>query len=82
MTYEKGEGEKDYVYDIFNPEGFFISRTVLENSGNSLGAPPFQGLSTPWGGPDDVKVKNNLLYYLRSKESGYQELVVYKMKWE
>lgn len=82
MTYEKGEGEKDFIYDIFNPEGFFISRTVLDNSGNILGAPPFQGLSTPWGGPYEVRVKKNLLYYLRSKESGYQELVVCKMKWE
>ncbi len=82
MTHEKGEGEKDFIYDIFNPDGIFISRTVLDNSGNILGAPPFQGLSSPWGGPYDARVKNNQLYYLRGKKSGYQELVVYKMKWE
>ena len=50
MTYEKGEGEKDYIYDIFNPDGIFISRTVLDNSGNILGTPPFQELSFPGGG--------------------------------
>ena len=82
MTHEKGEREKDFIYDIFNPDGIFISRTVLDNSGNILGAPPFQELSSPWGGPYDVKVKKNRLYYLRGKESGYQELVVYKMKWK
>jgi len=26
--------------------------------------------------------KNDLLYCIRVKESGYQELVVYRMKWE
>lgn len=81
MTYEKGEGDKDYIYDIFNPKGLFISRTVLDNSGNPLGAPPFQELSLPWGGPYDVKVRNNRLYYMRGKESGYQELVVCEMIW-
>lgn len=49
---------------------------------NTLGAPPFQSLSIPWGGPYNVKVKNNQLYCMRGKESGYQELVVYQMKWE
>jgi len=82
MTYEKGKREKDYVFDIFNPDGNFIGRTVLDNSGNTLGPPPFQGLPVPWGGPYDVKVKNNQLYCMRGKESGYQELVVYRMKWE
>jgi len=29
-----------------------------------------------------IKAKNNRLYCLREKESGYKELVVYKMMWE
>lgn len=82
MTYEKGEGEKDFIYDIFCPDGIFISRTILANSGNILGVPPFQEISSPWGGPYDVRAKNNRLYCLRGKESGYQELVVYRMNWE
>ena len=82
MTYEKEEGEEGFRYDIFNPDGIFISRTVLDNSGNILGTPPFQELTFPGGGPYDVRVKNNRLYYLRSKESGFQELVVCKMYWE
>lgn len=82
MTFEKGEGERYFIFDIFNPDGFFIGRTALDNSGNILGSPPFQVLLIPWGGPYDVKVKNNKLYCMRNKDSGYQELVVYKMIWE
>jgi hypothetical protein len=82
MTFEKGEREREFVFDIFNPDGFFIGRTVLDNSKNVVGGPPFQGLPIPWGGPYDVKVKNNVLYCMRGKDNGYQELVVYRMKWE
>ncbi len=69
-------------FDIYNPEGFYICRTVLDNSQNLLGGPPFQGLPAPWGGPYDVKVRNNILYCMRGKDSGYQELVLYKMIWQ
>ncbi len=82
MTHEKGKEKKDFVYDIFSPDGLFITRSALDNSGNILGAPPFQELPVPWGGPYDVRAKNNRLYCLRGKESGYQELVVYRMNWE
>lgn len=82
MTYESGNKEKEFRYDIFNPHGVFIGRIDLDNSGNTLGAPPLQELSFPGGGPYDVRVKNNRIYYLRAKESGYQELVVCGMKWE
>lgn len=82
MTYKRGEGEKDFIYDIFNTEGIFIGRTVLDNRGNILGAPPFQELTFPGGGPYDARMKNNRLYYLRGKKSGYQELVICKVEWE
>ena len=72
MTFEKGESPGSYMYDIFDPDGVFIGRTSLDNSGND---------SEIWGGPFEVRAKNNLLYHLRAKESGYQELVVFRMTW-
>lgn len=74
MTCEKGQGPKDYVYDIFNPDGAYIGRTAIGNIRMSeLSLQPF---------PLQVRAKNKRLYYFRSKESGYQELVVYKMIWQ
>jgi 6-bladed beta-propeller len=73
MTFEKGESPGYYLYDIFNPEGVYVGRTSLDNSGNES--------SEIWGGPFEVRAKNNLLYYLRAKDSGFQELVVYRMIW-
>jgi len=72
MSFEKKEGTGEYTYDIFNQEGLFIGRKSLDImlSGET------------WGLYNYVVVKNNRLYHLRTKESGYKELVVYKMKWE
>jgi hypothetical protein len=36
MTYEKGNNPREFLYDIFNPEGIFIGRTKLSNYGNFL----------------------------------------------
>ena len=69
MTYEMSNNPREYVYDIFNPDGIFIGKVNLNNyKGKYSGLP--------------VKVKNNRIYCLREKESGYKELVVYKMRWE
>ncbi len=73
MTFEKGDRRGHYMYDIFNPDGVFVGRTSLDNKGN-------ESLEI-WGGPFEVRAKNNLLYYLRAKESGFQELVVCRMTW-
>jgi hypothetical protein len=73
MTYEKGEGSRDFMYDIFSSSGIFIGRISLDNSGNEQTA--------VWGGPFEAKAKNGRLYCMRAKGSGYQELVVYKMNW-
>lgn len=73
MTYEKAKNSKEYVYDIFNEDGFFIGKTRLENFGN---------VGDVVSRPLDVKAKKNRLYCLQEKESGYKELVVYKMNWE
>jgi len=74
MTYEKGNNPREFLYDIFNPEGIFIGRTKLSNYGNFL--------LTQRKSPLYVVAKNNRLYCVREKESGYMELVVYKTKWE
>lgn len=71
MTYEEGEGSGQYLYDIFNPNGLFIGRVSLSNI-----ISPIQ-----WD-IQYVVAKDNRLYSLREKESGYKELVVYKMIWE
>ncbi len=72
MTYEKGESPREYKYDIFNPNGAFIGRLSLENYGQ-------YGMSET---PLFAMVKRNHLYCIREKESGFKELVVYKMRWE
>ena len=68
LTYEEGVNSREYMNDIFNSEGVLIGRVSLGNVGRSY--------------PLTVRVKKNRLYCLREKESGYKELVVYKMKWE
>ena len=73
MTFEKGERPGHFMYDFFNSDGIFVGRTSLDNTGN-------ESLEI-WGGPFEVRAKNNLLYYLRAKESGFQELVVCRMIW-
>jgi len=76
MTHEKGKSTNSFIYDIFNPNGLFIGRIELENFGFS----PFAIHELPL--PLNVISKNNRIYSLREKENGFQELVIYKMKWE
>jgi hypothetical protein len=70
MTYEKGEDSNEYIIDIFNAEGIFIGRKSLK---------VFFDLDEGflW-----ATVKLNRLYCKNEKESGFKELVVYKMRWE
>lgn len=72
MTYERGENPGEYLYDVFNPDGVFVMRTVLDNYGQSgnVDVPLF------------AMAKGGWLYCVREKESGFKELVVYKMEWE
>ncbi len=76
MTYERRQGSNAFIYDIFNPDGLFKGRIELDNYGSS----PFSYAGIPV--PLNVVAKNNRLYCLQEKKSGYKELVVYKMKWE
>ena len=71
MTYEEGENPGEYLYDIFNPDGVFVGRKSLHMVWAAM-----------YLGPKYAMVKKNHLYCYREKESGYLELVVYKMNWE
>jgi hypothetical protein len=72
MTYEDGESPGEFMYDVFNPDGIFIGRMSLGNLVFEQG--------DRWN-IQYVTAKKNRLYCLRKKDSGYRELVVYKMIW-
>jgi len=76
MTHERGKNPSSFIYDIFNSDGYYIARIELDNYGVS----PYSANELPL--PLSVESKNNRIYILREKESGYKELVVYRMKWE
>jgi len=71
MTYEEGENPGEYIFDIFNSDGIFIARKSLKYSLGYARLPELH-----------VKAKMNHLYCAQKKDSGYKELVVYKMMWE
>jgi len=68
MTYEKGENPGEHMYDIFNEDGLFIGRKSLRIHYNS----------------DSLfaRMKNNRLYCIYEKESGYKEFTAYKVTWK
>jgi len=69
MTHESGQNPGEYMFDIFNKDGVFIARTSLNVH--------------HWGwGQLNASVRGNRLYVVQEKESGYKELVAYKMNWE
>ena len=70
ITNEKGDHPGEFMCDIFNPEGIFIARASVTGiiDLEIIFLPPIS--------------KKDLLYCVQEKENGYQELVVYKMKWE
>jgi hypothetical protein len=72
MTYEKSNNDGEYIHDIFNSDGVFVTRKSIKNYGKL-----FYNLL-----PLRVVAKKNRLYCLQEKESGFKELVVYKMRWE
>ena len=68
LTFEEGNSPREFMFDIFNEDGVFIGRKSLNI----------------WirEGHLWARIRANKLYCLREKESGYKELVVYKMRWE
>jgi hypothetical protein len=77
MTYEKGDNEREYMYDIFNADGAFIGRMSLGNI-----QVIYIENERYHDEPKKVLVKGDLLYCIQEKDSGFIELVVYKMMWE
>ncbi len=71
MTYEQGPGKDEFIHDIYSAEGVFIGRIPLGRYG-ILG----RALN-----PLRTTAKNGKFYRLRFKESGYPELIVYRMVW-
>ncbi len=70
MTYERGEGSREYKFDIFNPEGIFVGRKSLKVSQNIITDRP------------NRIIKNDHFYCIEEKESGFRQVFVYKMNWE
>jgi hypothetical protein len=71
MTYEPGPNPGEYLWDIFNPDGVFIGRKALNIFWAGL-----------YMGPRYTFVKKGHLYCHQEKETGFHELVVYKMIWK
>ncbi len=77
MAYEKGDNVREYIYDIFSAQGAFIGRMSLGNiQVRYIENERFHDE------PKKVLVKGDLLYCIQEKDSGFIELVVYKMMWE
>lgn len=76
ITFEGGIESGENRVDIFDPEGVLVGKVSLDIFLND----PF---FTP-GAPLDswVTMKDNRLYSLRMKDSGYKELVIYHTIWE
>jgi hypothetical protein len=73
-TFEKGDGLKDRRFDVFNPDGIFQGTVSIEAHVND----PFFTLGAPFDSWVMAKKKNRL-YCLKEKNSGYKELVVYRL---
>jgi hypothetical protein len=71
MTYEPGPTPGAYIWDIFDADGVFIGRKALDLVWASL-----------YLGPRYTFAKKGRLYCHREKESGFHELMVYRMVWE
>jgi len=71
MTYEQGDDSGEYIFDIFNADGIFVGRKSLRVF--------YDYINETWLW---AKGKQNHLYCRNEKESGFKELVVYKMRWE
>ncbi len=66
-TFEEGEYPGEFIYDIFDKDGAFIDRKSLN--------------IWIWEAHLWAKIKANKFYCLRVKDSGFREVVVYKMIW-
>jgi hypothetical protein len=70
VTFEKGEQRGEYWCDIFNRDGAFFARVSLPVH---FGRNPF---------PIYALAKNQHLYCVGEKESGYKQLKIFRMIWD
>ena len=68
MTHEKSAIPNEWIFDIFTPEGIFIGRVAIKSRID------FHQIR--------IRAKQDRLYTICEKESGYKELALYKMIWE
>jgi hypothetical protein len=67
LTTEEEEGSSVFFVDVFNERGTFITRMQMKIKYTT--------------GPLWATVKGNRLYCLQEKDSGFLELVVYRLQW-
>jgi hypothetical protein len=79
ITYEKDKATGEHICDIFSHEGILFMRKKMKIL---LRGMDLVLSGQGWGAFNNIAVKRNRLYHLRTKESGYKELVVYRMTWE
>jgi len=72
-TFEKDANKDEYFHDIFNSDGVFILRKSM---------PGYARWTYPGNSVNRAKAKNHRFFCIREKESGFKELVVYKMRWD
>jgi len=70
MMYEETENPREFMYDVFNSSGIFVSRICLDKVREGT---IYRKVAM---------AKNHRLYCLKEKEGGQLELVVYRMRWE
>lgn len=70
MTYERGMRPGEYIYDVFDGHGSFISRKPLKIS----------WAGDYFGPKKQLLTKDRIMFY-RESASGFQQLVVYKLIW-
>lgn len=69
MTFKRGDRPGEYFYDLFNPEGVFISQKSLNIF--------VEGDRTVC-----AQAKGERLYCFQEKPDGFREFNVYRMNWE
>jgi hypothetical protein len=68
MTYEPGGATGEFLFDVFDQDGVFISRLNL-----SMVAPSNDKIS--------ARIRGNCLYVIQEKPTGFKRLTVYRMIW-
>jgi hypothetical protein len=73
VTFEPGDNPGEYMTDVFNADGALDSRLSLRLLLN-------HNVFLPIGHWDSwVTVKNDILYCIQEKPSGYKELVAFRI---